>query len=93
MEKVIILVWGDGSPDAGDALRDRLLGETVPRVMGSGVRGLSVNIHDSDASPAPSPAPPPEGEEPHVAQISVWLDSYEHRGHVEDCLLYTSRCV
>jgi len=86
MEKVIILVWGDGSPDAGDALRGRLLGETVPRVMGSGVRGLSVNIHDSDASPAPSPAPPPEGEEPHVAQISVWLDSYEHRGHVEEAV-------
>jgi hypothetical protein len=86
VEKVIILLWGEGSPDSGDALRDRLLGETVPRLLESGVRGLSVNVHDSDAAPAPSPAPPPDGEEPHVAQISVWLDSYEHRGRVEDAV-------
>jgi hypothetical protein len=86
MEKVIILVWGDGSPDAGDALRDRLVGETVPRLLASGVRGLSVNVHDGDAAPAPSPAPPPDGEDPHVAQISVWLDSYEHRDRVEEAV-------
>jgi hypothetical protein len=86
MEKVIILVWGDGSPDAGDALRDRLVGETVPRLLASGVRGLSVNVHDADAAPAPSPAPPPDGEDPHVAQISVWLDSYEHRDRVEEAV-------
>ncbi len=83
MEKVITLLWGEGSPDAGDALRDRLLGETVPRLLGSGVRGLSVNVHDTDAASAPSPAPPPAGEWPHVAQVSVWLDSYEHRSKVE----------
>ena len=86
MEKVIILVWGDGSPAAGDALRDRLLGETVPRLLASGVRGLSVNVHDADAAPAPSPAPPPESEAPHVAEISVWLDSYEHRARVEEAV-------
>ena len=83
MEKVIILLWGEGGADSGDALRDRLLGETVPRLLASGVRGLSVNVHDTDAAPAPSPAPPPAGEEPHVAQVSVWLDSYEQRGDVE----------
>ncbi len=86
MEKVITLLWGEGSADAGDALRDRLVGETVPKLVASRVRGLSVNVHDSDADPAPSPAPPPEGEEPHVAQISVWLDSYEHRGRVEEAV-------
>ena len=86
MEKVIFLVWGEASPEAGDALRERLLGETVPRLLASGVRGLSVNVHDSDAAPAPSPAPPPAGEDPHVAQISVWLDSYEHRGHAQDAV-------
>ncbi len=83
MEKVIILLWGDGSPDAGNALRDRLVGETVPLLLASGVRGLAVNVHDADAAPAPSPAPPPDGEDPHVAEISVWLDSYEHRDRVE----------
>jgi hypothetical protein len=86
MEKVITLLWGEGSPEAGDALRDRLLGETVPKLLASGVRGLSVNVHDSDADPAPSPAPPPEGEDPHVAEVSVWLDTYEHRGRVEEAV-------
>ena len=83
MEKVITLLWGSGDPDTGDALRARLLEDTVPRILASGVRGLSVNVHDADAARAPSPAPPPEGEEPHVAQLSAWLDSYEHRGAVE----------
>ena len=83
MEKVIYLLWGDGAAESGDALRDRLLGETSPRLLARGVRGLGVNVHDGDAAPAPSPAPPPEGEDPHVAEVSVWLDSYERRGEVE----------
>ena len=83
MEKIVILLWGDGDPDAGNVLRQRLLEETAPRLLASGVRGLSLNVHDADAAPAPSPAPPPDGEHPHVAQVSVWLDSYEHRGEAE----------
>lgn len=83
MEKVIYLLWGDGGAESGDALRDRLLHETSPRLLASGVRGLGINVHDGDAAPAPSPAPPPEGEDPHVAEVSVWLDNYERRGDVE----------
>jgi hypothetical protein len=83
MEKVIFLLWGDGDPATGDVLRSRLLDETAPRMLASGARGLSANVHDTDAAPAPSPAPPPEGEDPHVAQLSVWLDSYERRAGVE----------
>ncbi len=83
MEKVIYLLWGDGGEATGDALRDRLLGEVAPDLLAAGVRGLSVNVHDSDAAPAPSPAPAPEGEEPHVAEVSVWLDRYEDRDRVE----------
>jgi hypothetical protein len=92
VEKVIFLLWGDGSTsagepdDGGDRLRDHLLGETAPRLLAAGVRGLGINVHDSDAAPAPSPAPPPEGEAPHLAEVSVWLDSYEHRGPVEQAL-------
>src|ERR1035438_6039641 len=86
MEKVIYLLWGDGATGSGNALRDRPLGETAPRLMASGVRGLGVNVHDGGAASASSPAPPPEGEEPHVAQVSVWLDSYEHRGGVEEAV-------
>lgn len=83
MEKVIYLLWGDDAAGSGDALRDRLLGETSPRLLASGVRGLGINVHDADAAAAPSPAPPPEGEDPHVAQVSVWLDNYQRRGDVD----------
>jgi hypothetical protein len=83
MEKLIYLVWGDGGAGSGDDLRIRMLEDTAPRLVAAGVRGLAVNVHDSDAAPAPSPAPAPEGEEPHVAQVSLWLDSYERRGEVE----------
>jgi hypothetical protein len=86
MEKLVYLLWGDGSPPAGDALRSALLEEVVPSLLSSGVRGLSVNVHDSEAAEAPSPAPAPEGEAPHVAEVSLWLDSYEHRGPAEEIL-------
>jgi hypothetical protein len=86
VEKLIYLVWGDGTPEAGDELRDRLLGEVAPRLVASGARGVGVNVHDGAAAPAPSPAPAPEGEEPHVAEVSVWLDSYDKRDTVEEAL-------
>jgi hypothetical protein len=85
MEKVIYLLWGDGAASTGDSLRDHFLDQAVPRLL-SGVRGLSFNVHDTEAAPAPSPAPAPEGEDPHVAEVSVWLDSYEGRGPVEAAL-------
>ena len=86
MEKLIYLLWGDGSPSAGDTLRRRLLDEVAPQLTAAGARGIGVNVHDSDAAPAPSPAPAPDGEDPHVAQVSLWLDSYEARGPVEAAL-------
>jgi hypothetical protein len=86
MEKVIFLLWGDGAAESGDDLRDRLLGETAPRLVAAGARGIGINVHDAEAAAAPSPAPPPEDEDPHVAEVSVWLDSYERRGQVESAL-------
>ncbi len=86
MEKVIYLGWGDPSPAAGDTRREELLGPVATRLVASGVRGLSVNVHDGEADKAPSPAPSPVGEAPHVAQVSVWLDSYEKRSAVEEAL-------
>jgi hypothetical protein len=86
MEKVIYLLWGDGTPESGDRLRDRLLGETAPRLTASGARRIGINVHDGDAAPAPSPAPPPEGEDPHVAQISLWLDCYERRTDIDQAI-------
>lgn len=86
MEKVIYLLWGDGSADSGDRLRATLLGETVPRLERLGGRGLSVNAHDSDAAAAPSPVPVPDGEDPHVAQVSVWFDSYDRRAGADEAI-------
>jgi hypothetical protein len=86
MEKVIYLLWGAGTPEEGETLRDRLLGETAGLLEKAGARGLVVNVHDAAAAEAPSPAPPPPGEEPHVAEIAVWLDCYERRDAVEDAI-------
>ena len=38
MEKLIYLLWGDGSPDSGDELRAALLTQTVPRLAAAGSR-------------------------------------------------------
>jgi hypothetical protein len=86
VEKVITLLWGPGDAAAGDALRARLLDEAVPRLRDAGARGIGINVHDSDADHAPSPAPPPAGEEPHVAEVSCWLDCYERRDGAEAAL-------
>jgi hypothetical protein len=83
MEKLVYLLWGTGDPAAGDPLRERILTETAPRLLSSGARGLGVNIHDSAAAEAPSPVPTPPGEDPHMAEISVWLDSYDRREPLE----------
>lgn len=57
MEKLVYVLWGDGAPDAGDAIRDTLITGTVPRLQQSGGRGITINVHDSDAAQAPSPVP------------------------------------
>ena len=67
-------------------MRSRLLGETAGRLLDSGVRGLGINVHDAAAALAPSPAPAPEGEAPHVAEVSMWVDCYERRAGVDAAL-------
>jgi hypothetical protein len=83
VEKLVALLWGQPDPVAGDALRDRLLGDVGPRLLDGGNRALTVNVHDSAAAAAPSPAPAPEGEDTHVAQLSIWVDSYDRRGDLD----------
>ncbi|HEV3131213.1 MAG TPA: hypothetical protein VGY51_04550, partial [Acidimicrobiales bacterium] len=86
MEKLIYLLWSDGGSESGDTLRGRLLEVTAPRLLAAGALGLGINVHDADAAEAPSPAPPPDGEYPHAAQVSVWLDTYQRRGHVDEAI-------
>ena len=73
---LIYLLWGDDEPAAGDALRDRLLGDVAPALLDAGALRLGMNVHDTAAAEAPSPVPTPAGEPPHVAEISVWVDCY-----------------
>jgi hypothetical protein len=83
VEKLVVLLWGTPDAAAGDALRDRLLGDVAPRLLAGGARRLGINVHDAAAAEAPSPAPGPEGEPVHVAQLSVWVDSYDRRGDLD----------
>jgi hypothetical protein len=86
VEKVIALVWGPGDGESGDALRHQLLEDTLPRLHGAGARAATCNVHDSAAAAAPSPAPAPEGEAPHVAEVSMWLDCYERTAGIDEAL-------
>ena len=83
MEKLVYLVWGEGSPAAGDELRQLLLGTVAPEVLDAGAHAVTVNVHDSEAGRAVSPVPTPPGEDPHVAAVAVWVDSYDRRAGVE----------
>ncbi len=84
MEKVVYLARGELDPDAGDALREELLGSVAPRLLAEPeVHGLTVLVHDSDAAEAPSPAPAPAGEATHAAQVSVWVACYQRRPTIE----------
>jgi hypothetical protein len=87
MEKIVYLLWGPDTEEAGDALRERLLGETAPQLMAAGARGVGVNVHDTAAAEAPSPVPTPEGEDPHMAEVSVWVDSYDRRQPYEQVVV------
>jgi hypothetical protein len=86
VEKLVYVLWGDGAPASGDALRDGLLKETVPRLEHLGGRGITVNVHDAEAAIALSPVPVPDGEDPHVAEVCVWVDSYDRRAGYDEAL-------
>ena len=78
--------WADGEarlPALGDRRPGRrparpALAETAPRLLGA-APGFGIDVDDTAAADAPSPMPAPEGEAPHCAQISVWVDSYDRR--------------
>ncbi len=86
MEKLVYLLWGPGGAPGGDALRQSLLADTVARLDAAGARRLSFNVHDTEAAAAPSPVPTPDGEDPHVAELSVWVDSYDRRAGMDEAV-------
>jgi hypothetical protein len=87
VEKLVYVLWSPGGPTEGDALRGHLLGETAPALLAAGARGVGINVHDTAAAAAPSPMPAPPGEEPHGAEISVWVDSYDRRQPFEEAVV------
>lgn len=86
MEKLSYVLWGDGTPESGDALRDLLITSVTPQLQQLGGRGITVSVHDAEAAQAPSPVPVPAGELPHVAEVSVWLASYDRRAGVDEAI-------
>jgi hypothetical protein len=91
VEKVVFLLWGVPDGARGESLRDQLLQEAVPALRAAGARGLTVNVHDTAAAEAPSPAPGPGGEDVPIAQVSLWLDSYDKRAGVDEAVARTGR--
>ena len=84
MEKLVYILWG-AAPGGSDVLRDRLVGEVAPRLAELGATRVSINVDDA-ASNCPSPVPTPPGEEPHVAEVSLWVDCYDRRAPFEDAI-------
>ena len=82
MEKLVYLMWGDASP-VGAIGCATSSSDTALRLVDAGAHAVTVNVHDTSAAEAPSPVPTPEGEDPHVAEVSVWVDSYDRRAPVE----------
>jgi len=91
VEKLVYLLWGPGDGAEGDRLRATLLEETAPHLEQAGARGIGVNVHDTAAAAAPSPVPTPEGEDPHVAEVSVWVDSYDRRAGIDEAVAALGR--
>jgi len=81
VEKLVYLLWGDAA--AGEELGDRLRSETAPRLLAAGVHGLGVNVHDAAAAETPAPVPTPDDEQPHIAEVSVWVDCADRRAPIE----------
>jgi len=80
------VIWGDGSGEAGDRLRERLLGEVAQTLFAAGARALTVDVSDTESAAAPPPMPTPEGEDPIAAVVSAWIDAYDRRAPFETAL-------
>ncbi len=83
MEKLVYLLWAPSARHDGERLRRTLVDDTAARLERAGARALSVNVHDAAAAEAPSPVPTPDGEDPHVAEVSVWVDAYDRRAGID----------
>ncbi len=89
MEKVDYLVWRDEDVEVTE-YRSLLLEQAAPAIAASsGVRSLVVYLADTDADvPEPTLLMGRAGEL--AAVVSLWIDSYDDRGPIEDALAAVS---
>jgi hypothetical protein len=84
MEKLIYLVRERASRD-GAALRARVLGDVVPRLVEAGASDISVHMTDDGVGIA-GPMPCPGGELPLRVAISLWVPAHDLREDLESIL-------
>lgn len=92
MEKLDYLLWRDEGV-AITEYRSLLLEQAAPAIAAmGGIRGLTVYLADTDVEiPEPTLLMGRAGEL--AAVVSLWLDSYDDRGPVEDALAAVSGSV
>jgi hypothetical protein len=84
VEKIVYLVWERPSV-ASDELGRRVQDALVPRLLELAPRGSSIVVDDGDAA-VPPPVPLPDDELPIRLAVSVWLDTLDERGRIEEAL-------
>lgn len=85
MEKLDYLVWRDEGVDVTE-YRSLLLEQAAPAIAAStGVRSLTVYLADTDAD-VPEPTLLMGRSDELAAVVSLWIDSYDDRGPVEEAL-------
>jgi hypothetical protein len=78
------LLWTP-EPAQPDETERLLIHELAPQLLALVPRGLTIDADDTGAQ-VPSPLPLPDDEAPVRSVVSIWLDSYDHRGPYEELL-------
>jgi hypothetical protein len=86
LHKIVYCIWPPVGHDRGK-VRDILLREMAPRLIGSGAVRLSMDISDPE-SEMRSPAPKLYRDRPIGALINIWLEDLDRRKQIEDMLRY-----
>ncbi len=86
LNKLIYCIWPPEGQESG-RLRDVLLHDIAPKLIGGGAVRLSMDISDPE-SRMRSPAPKLYKDRPIGALINIWLEDLGVRNRIEDILRY-----
>ena len=85
MEKIVYLVWKrDG--ESIESFRDRLVGDVAKQLLAGGVSGLIANVSDLREQVGKGTSQYLGEGKSIAASVSVWVDSIDLRGTVEEAL-------